>query len=210
MADLKVRKGGSWVDIKPKKRTSSGWVDADVYKRVNGKWVKMSSRKFTKTYNATWTQTYREAGTKRTDYRSEKLCQGRYVLEPWGVMRSLIGFGSVVNDLKGATINKVELYLRNEHWYYYAGGTAVLGYHNHSVRPTKFSHSKSGAVKQKYTARGQAKWITLPNAFGNGLRDKKYRGVSVFINSTNMGYYGIFYGAKDGSNKPKLKITYTK
>ncbi len=210
MADIKVRANNKWVDIKPRKRTSSGWVDVDVYKRSGGAWVKISTQKYTKTYNSTWTQTYRQAGTKRTDYRAEKLCQGRYVHEPWGIMRSLIGFGSMSSDLSGATINKVELYLRNEHWYYYAGGTVSLGYHNHAVRPTRFSHSVSGVTKQKYTSRGQAKWITLPNALGNGLRDKRYRGVSIFQNTTNMNYYGVFYGAKDGSNRPKLKVTYTK
>lgn len=210
MSFLKKWNGSSHVDINPKRWSGSSWVNAEAYKWDGSKWVNMTSQKYTTTWDATWTQTYRENGTKRTDYRSSKLCQGEYLSDPWGLMRSLCGFGDIASTLAGSVINDVQLYLKNEHWYYYAGGKAVIGYHNHSSEPTNFSHSKYGAKTESFSARGQARWIDMPNALAEGIRDGDYKGVSLYSSSNNMNYYGIFYGAGDGSSKPKLKITYTK
>lgn len=210
MSQIKKKTSNGWVDVSIKKRTSNGWVDVDVYKRQDGKWVKLTSQQYTTTWESNWTQTYRQSGTKRTDYRGEKICQGEYLSDPWGIMRSLVGFPDMNSTLSGAKINDVKIYLKNEHWYYNAGGKAVIGYHDHSSRPTTFSHSKYGVKTQSYSSRGQALWIDMPNDFGEGLKDGRYEGFSIYANSSNMNYYGIFYGAKDGSNKPKIKITYTK
>ena len=211
MGNLKKYNGSSWVDVPLKKWNGSAWVEPEVKKWDGSKWVVLNQQKYTTTWNCTWTQTYRSSGTKRTDYRGEKLCQGTYgVTEPWGIMRSLAGFGDIRSTLSGSKINEVKLYLKNEHWWYSAGGTVQIGYHNHSSKPTTFSHSKSNAKSQKYTSRGQALWVAMPKAFGEGIRDGSYKGFSIYANSSNKTYYGIFYGAGDGSNKPKLKITYTK
>lgn len=209
---VKVRKNGAWQDATVKVYKSGAWQEAKIYQRKDGTWIDRSTQTYTKTWTSTWTQTYRESGTKRTDYRAEKICQGEYLSDPWGIMRSLIGFNSsaIQTELSGATISKVQLYLKNEHWYYVAGGTVYIGYHNHSSKPTTFSHSAYGKKTEKYTARGQGKWITLPNALAEGIRDGKYKGISVFANSGSGSYYGIFSGANDGSNAPKLKITYKK
>ncbi|MCP1324283.1 MULTISPECIES: hypothetical protein [Bacillus] len=174
--------------------------------------MNITSQTYTKTWGCTFTQTYREKGTKRTDYRSQKICQGRYVYEPWGIMRSLIGFDDgarIRNELQGARIDKVELYLQNEHWYYYAGGTVVAGFHNHSWKPDTFSHSEYGKAYQKFYDRGTAGWVNLPVALGYGIRDGYYKGVSIFANTGAGEYYGIFNGYGDWG-APQLKITYTK
>lgn len=211
MSLIKRYTGSSFTTINPKRFNGSSWVDVDVYKFDGSKWVNMTSQKYTKTWEANWSQTYRESGTKRTDYRGDMICQGEYLADPWGLMRSLAGFNdaSIRAELAGARIDDVKLYLKNEHWYYYAGGTAIIGYHNHASEPTNFSHSVYKAKSQKFTSRGQALWIDMPNALGEGLRDNRYKGISIFANSTSMEYYGVFYGAHT-SYKPKLKITYTK
>jgi hypothetical protein len=125
-------------------------------------------------------------------------------------MRSLCGFGNIQSVLAGSVIKDVKLYLRNEHWYYNSGGTAVIGVHNHTSEPSTFSHTAYGTKTQSFSSRGQALWIDMPNVVGNGLRDGNYKGISIFANSTSMSYYGVFYGAGDGSSRPKLKITYEK
>lgn len=210
MGLVKRWNGSSMVDINPKKWNGSAWVDVEVYKWDGSKWVNMTSQKYVNTWNSTWTQTYRDSGGKRTDYRANKLVQGYYgESEPWGLQRSLAGFGDIQTSIAGSKIEKVELYLYAEHWWYYAGGTAVIGYHNHSSEPSTFSHSVYGAKSQKFTARGQGQWITMPNTLGEGIRDGKYKGISIFANSYNKEYYGVFNGAGD-SYAPKLKITYTK
>ncbi|KEK23931.1 hypothetical protein [Bacillus gaemokensis] len=213
MGKVKKWNGSNWIDASVKKYNGSSWINADV-KTSNGQgWNNISNQQQSKTWDCSFTQTYREAGTRRTDYRADKICQGRYVYEPWGIMRSLIGFdnGSRIKDeLQGARIDRVELFLHNEHWYYYAGGTLYVGYHNHANEPDLFSHSEYGAKTQKFTSRGQSQWITLPNSLGAGIRDGYYKGVSVFANSGAGEYYGIFSGMWDGSLAPKLRITYTK
>ncbi len=213
MGFIKKYDDSSMVDVPIKKWDSSAWVEPEVKKWDGSKWVVLNQQSYTKTWNTTWTQTYRESGTKRTDDRGGKICQGQYASEPWGIMRSLIGFdnGTTIHDeLAGAKITDVKLYLKNEHWYYNSGGTVVLGYHNHSTEPDTFSHSNYDQKRQAYSARGQAQWIDMPLRLGEGIRDGNYKGVSVYINSTSMNYYGIFYGNSDGSYQPQLKITYIK
>lgn len=212
MSGIKKWNGSAFEDIRPKKWNGSVWENVD-WKKFNGSaWENLTSQQHTMTWTSNWTQTYRESGTKRTDYRSDKICQGEYVSDPWGIMRSLIGFddASMRAELAGATINKVELFLHNEHWYYVSGGTAIIGYHNHDLEPATYSSSVESQKSQKFTSRGQSLWVTMPNALGEGIRDNRYKGVTVFANSQNMEYYGIFSGAYDGANAPKLKITYTK
>lgn len=185
-------------------------MEPEIKKWDGAKWVVMNQQQYTETWEANWSQTYRYTGEKRWDERSEFLGQGQYVPSNfWGLQRSLAGFPSMASKLAGARIDDVKLYLRNDHWYYHAGGTAVIGYHNHSLEPSTFSHSKYKAKVQRYEARGQALWIDMPNEFGEGLRDGKYRGISLFANAESMHYYGFFYGA-NSSYRPKIKITYTK
>ncbi|MGE7016892.1 hypothetical protein ACQKIY_25700 [Bacillus mycoides] len=212
MGNIKKRNNSYWEDVPVKMWNGSSWQDAKVYKWDGSGWSNMTTQTVTKTWGCTFTQTYREAGTKRTDYRGEKICQGRYVYEPWGIMRSIIGFDDgarIRNELQGARIDKVELYLQNEHWYYYAGGTVVAGFHNHSGKPNTFSHSEYGQSYQKFYDRGTAGWVNLPVALGYGIRDGYYKGVSIFANTGNGEYYGIFNGYGDWG-APQLKITYTK
>lgn len=201
---------GKAVSTNPKVFKDGKWVDADVYKSQDGKWQNMTSQTYVKTFDATWTQSYRDTNAKRPDWKAGKLCQGRYIEEPWGIQRSLCGFGDIKSQLAGAKILKVELYLCNQHWYYMAGGNAVIGYHNHAYEPDTFSHSVYNALTTSFSARGQARWINMPLALGEGIRDGRYKGISLFANTENKSYYGYFYGVADGSKKPKLKVTYAK
>ncbi|GAA3304826.1 hypothetical protein GCM10020295_56970 [Streptomyces cinereospinus] len=53
---------------------------------------------------------------------------------------SLIGFpASLGTDLSGATIQKAEVYLYFDHWYYNGGGKAVIKAHKFTSRPSTFS-----------------------------------------------------------------------
>jgi hypothetical protein len=207
---IKKWNGSSWQTINPKRWNGSSWVNLDIYKWDGSKWVNLTSQQYTTTWNATWSQTYRSTNEKRTDTRGNtNMMQGDSGQDPWNINRSLCGFGDIQSTLAGSKINKVELYMKSKHWWYYAGGTAVIGYHNHSSEPSTFSHSKYGAKYQKFNYRGHAQWITMPNEFAEGIRDGRYKGFSLYASSTSKEYYGEIYGAYD-SYEPKLKITYTK
>ncbi len=211
MSRIKRWSGSEWYDARVKRWNGSSWDDAKVNMWNGSSWSNISSQTYTETFWASWTQTYRQTGSRRTDYRADKLVQGYYgEAEPWGLQRSLCGFGDIQSKLAGARIKKVELYLYAEHWWYYAGGTAVIGYHNHSNEPDYFGHSVYGAKYQRFTSRGQGMWIDMPIALGEGIRDGYYKGISIFADSYSRDYYGVFSGAWDGENAPRLKITYEK
>ena len=209
MSNIKKWNGSEWTSISPKRWNGSSWVDVDIYKWDGSKWVNLTSQTYEKTWTATWSQTYRSTGEKRTDYRSSSLMQGDSGQDPWNIQRSLCGFGDIASSLDGAKISKVELYLKSKHWWYTSGGTAVIGYHNHSSEPTTFSHSKAGAKTSKFTSRSDANWITMPIAFGEGIRDGRYKGFSLYKNSTSKTYYGEISGAST-SSPPKIRIKYVK
>ncbi|PGA05637.1 hypothetical protein [Bacillus mycoides] len=209
--DIKTLRNGQWVDAELYTRRNGQWVRAEAYTRRNGQWANVTSQTYADTFWSSWTQTYRTSGTKRTDYRADKLVQGYYgEAEPWGLQRSLCGFGDIQSKIAGSRIKKVELYLYAEHWWYYAGGTVVIGYHNHSNEPDRFGHSVYGAKYQRFTSRGQGMWIDMPIALGEGIRDGYYKGISIFADSYSRDYYGVFSGAWDGGVAPRLKITYEK
>lgn len=209
MGRVKQWRNGAWQDAKIMQWRNNQWVNVEVMQFRNGTWENITTQTYTKTWEATWSQTYRSTGAKRTDYRGGSIMQGDSGEDPWNVQRSLCGFGNMQSTLAGAEITDVKLYLKAKHWWYYAGGTAVIGYHNHATEPTTFSHSKYSAKTQKFNSRSHAQWIDMPNAFGEGIRDGKYKGFSIFANSTSKTYYGEFNGAST-SYKPKLKITYKK
>lgn len=202
--------GSSFVDVPVKKWNGSAWVEPEVKKWDGSKWVVINQQQYTRTWDSTWTQSYGSDNQKRNNERGNKLIQGDSGLDHWGIHRSLCGFGDIKTVLAGAKINDVKLYLRSEHWWYYSGGTAVIGYHNHSSEPSTFSHSKYGAKSQSFDSRGHAQWIDMPNELAEGIRDGSLKGISIYASSESKNYYGVFNGAGDGSYKPKLKITYTK
>jgi hypothetical protein len=212
VSQIKRWNGSSWSAINPKRWNGGSWVEVEAYKWDGGKWVNMTSQQYTSSWGATWTQTYRESGGKRTN-SGDLMYQGRFndYYTSWGLMTSMAGFNDadMRSKLAGARIDRVQLYLRSQHWYYYSGGTAYIGYHNVSGEPSSYSSVKYGAKTQKFTSRGHAMWVDMPIDFGNGLRDGRYRGIVLDVNSTSHNYYGYFYGASSGY-RPQIKITYTK
>lgn len=159
-----------------------------------------SVKQYTKTWTASWSGSYKNRSTYNSYYGSKAL-QG-YYSGTNGVQASLIGF-PIGSTLNGATIKKVEVYLYAAHWYYNAGGTAVIRTHQHTSRPGSFS-TESGSKRIPFKI-GQGKWVDITSIFENNDR-----GVTLDPgNTTNRQYYGRFHGAYE-ANKPKLRVTYTK
>ncbi|MFB7545093.1 MULTISPECIES: hypothetical protein [Streptomyces] len=159
-------------------------------------------KKYTKTYNATWSGSYaRRAGYN--SYYGNQMLQG-YYSSTNGTQASLCGFGGTLSsDLSGATINKAELYLYFAHWYSNAGGKAVIKAHGLTSRPSTFS-SDSEAMTVSW-ARNQGKWVDITAIFDS----TKWRGIALDPNSTSSTYYGRARGVGE-SNAPQLRVTYTK
>lgn len=124
-------------------------------------------------------------------------------------------FNAIQNDLDGATISKVELYLYSNHWYYNGGGTSVIGFHSDTGDTVPSSwDSVSGKNTDAVTPRIQfpkpgSHWVDItdnsPNDWKNGGKTGVLLGPGP---TTDKTYYGTFNGPGQ-SNKPLLRITYT-
>lgn len=169
---------------------------------------------YTKTYNGNWSQTYNGSGSQK----SGDTCDQGDFGDSAGNRRSLIGFpySSIMSDLTGATLVSIKLSLYAEHWYYDAGGTAVIGTHDYTSKPGTWADSR---VLQNRTT--VANWpkpgkkvLTLSNAtFGADFQSGAAKGIALGPgNSSSLTYYGKFSGitAPTTGNRPILTITYTK
>ncbi|MEU9775298.1 hypothetical protein [Streptomyces sp. NPDC047968] len=160
------------------------------------------TKQYTQTYTASWSGTYANRSSYNS-YYGNKCVQGYYSSNN-GTQAALIGFpSSLGSDLSGAKIQKVELYLYYDHWYYNGGGKAVIKAHSHTSRPSKFS-SDSEAQTISW-GRNVGKWIDITNVFDSTA----WRGVALDPNSTDKTYYGRAQGVGQ-AHPPQLRVTYIK
>ena len=183
--------------------------------------ITSTTKTYVDTFPATWSESYDGDGkVKPSQYTMGRLYQGRYgrhntidniQYDPiyWGVQRSLIGFDTkkLQASLKGANIQKIELYLKNEHFWYAKGGRAGIVSHSFSSKPNKFNFVSS-VVDAGFT-KGQGKWVILPHTLGTHLKNGTMTGFGLYRNTQQLDYYGYFSGA-NSSNRPMLRVTYTK
>lgn len=165
---------------------------------------------YTKTYTSTWTRSYQGDGSLRIS--NGDMYQG-YYSSTNGNQRSLIGFDddTIRADLAGATIDKVELRLDNTHFYNNSGGTAVIGTHSYGSAPSTWSGGTVNESRETESwAKGALKWVTLSNSFGTDFKSGAATGIALGPgDTTSLTYYSYWVG-QNGTNKPQLKITYTK
>lgn len=215
MPKIHFRDGGVWKDATVKKRSNSAWVDADVFVYEGGKWNNATKQTITKTWTSIWSRSYQGDGTKRADsqYGNTRMYQGEYndAWNSWGLQRSMMAFNmtAIRADLSGAEIKDVKLYLKNYHWYFSSGGTAVIGLHNSMSEPTTFQQTYYSWKQEFFSGRGQSKWVDIGEQIGRTMRDGNHSGFTLMSQHSNHKYYGYFYGA-DSAYAPKLQITYVK
>lgn len=118
--------------------------------------------------------------------------------------------GYIQGLLRGARIEKVELFLYADHFGYYSGGEAVVGVHNARGWQEYFSETTHGVARARYYGRNTSQWIQLPNWVGDGFRDNWIAGITTKADSPNLWQYGVFAGTNEGWKKPKLRFTYWK
>lgn len=150
-----------------------------------------------RTYNAAWTRSWR-GSTIVTDF----LHHGYY----GGLQRySMAGFpAQMATDLAGATIQKVEIYLDNQHWWSSAGGTALIGRSTATSAPASPQTSGGAAFAATGWPVGQARWVTAPAGWWSATHRAITLGEGAGTSTTN---YGKFANALSAV---KLRVTYTK
>ena len=157
-----------------------------------------TKRRYTKTYNSTSFHTYDNNGNETSD---ADVVQGLYAGGPSRLRRrGGWKFPSFTNDLSGAKVEKVEMYVYMNHSYYTAGATVNVATHNGNVGNSLSSFRQITGWK-----RNTGKWITLPSSMYNGFKNGTYKGVGVI--STNS--YAEQYARFNGSGA-KIRVTYVK
>jgi hypothetical protein len=164
---------------------------------------------YVKTYAANWSETFQSDGDGRN---ISEMYQG-YYSGTNGNQYSLCGmpYSTIQTDLSGATVKKVRLYLNNNHFYNNSGGTAIVGTHTYTSEPSSASLSNVSENLASFSfAKGEAKWVTLPNSIGTAFKGGTARGIALGPGpSTSATYYGYFAG-NGQSGEPVLEITYEK
>lgn len=168
---------------------------------------------YTTTYNGSWYQTYKGDGTQKTDTTAN---QGQYSSSD-GNQRSLIGFdyAKIQNDLNGATITACSVTLYAEHWYLNAGGTAVIGTHDYTAKPSTWTDSRvnQNRVQSSGWPKPGKRTVSLGTTIGTEFKTGVSKGIALGPGpTTSTTYYGKFSGttASTVGNRPTLTITYTK
>jgi hypothetical protein len=167
---------------------------------------------YTKDYSATWSGTYRSGG----DYSSSHgvtMVQGNSGDGYLGDARGLVGFNDaqIRKDLAGATIKACYITLYANHWWENNGGTARIGTHRYSSRPSVIggaSINSQRVTSGSWPKPGKRK-VSLGTTIGNEFKSGTTRGIMVGGTNGSNDQYGKFNG-NGQSNEPVLTIVYTK
>ncbi|MFD7338475.1 hypothetical protein ACFV98_21070 [Streptomyces violascens] len=158
--------------------------------------------RYSKTYSASWSGSYSNRGAYNS-YYGNQMMQG-YYSGTNGTQASLVGFpAALANDLAGAKIESVQLYLYFEHWYANSGGRAVIKAHGHATRPSTFSSDGTSIVVD--WGRNEGKWVDITKVFD----ETRWRGIALDPANSASIYYGRAQGV-GAANPPQLRVIYTK
>jgi hypothetical protein len=130
-----------------------------------------------------------------------------------GDARGLCGFDDdqIRRDTSGATITACYITLYANHWYENNGGTARIGTHKYSSRPSSIS---SGNLNPQRISSGSwpkpgKRKVSLGTTIGNEFKSGTARGIMVGGTNGSNDQYGKFNG-NGQSNEPVLTIVYVK
>lgn len=169
---------------------------------------------YKKTYYATWSRSYNGSNATRfndptTLYQGASLESG----DSNGNQRSLMGFNiaAIMADLKGASVTGATVSLYALHWWYYAGGTAYLGTHTYTSKPSTYNTANGVERKWKQTKWPRNAWRSVNIGAAGGVLFQKgtAKGIVVGWGDNDHETYGYFAGATM-SQRPYLTITYKK
>lgn len=174
------------------------------------------TKRYTKTYSTNWSRSWDQGGG-RVHSTNGEMVQGTY---PDGNGSRVAWYGfpfsTIQSDLSGATVNKVEVYLYYDHWYFNGGGTASIGYHNSTATSApSYDGTKDNLDCKQFSgwAVNQGKWVDITSGGGftaSSWKSGAHTGIVISGNgSSSLTYYGKARGNSE-SHEAQLRITYTK
>ncbi|WP_454844454.1 hypothetical protein [Priestia megaterium] len=131
-------------------------------------------------------------------YGQNEVVQGKW--GSYGIYRGLWFFS--LPSLSGKTITQIRMFVHRKK----AGGNAapVTTYfkpHTYTSKPSGVPSYQSPQTTASFKP-NEGKWITIPSSFYAGFVSGSYKGIGIYINSTNQNYYAKFDATA------KLEITY--
>ncbi|MEH7091357.1 hypothetical protein ICR95_22270 [Priestia megaterium] len=131
-------------------------------------------------------------------YGQNEVVQGKW--GSYGIYRGLWFFS--LPSLSGKTITQIRMFVHRKK----AGGNAapVTTYfkpHTYTSKPSGAPSHQSPQTTASFKP-NEGKWITIPSSFYAGFVSGSYKGIGIYINSTNQNYYAKFDATA------KLEITY--
>jgi hypothetical protein len=167
---------------------------------------------YTKNYSATWSGTFRSNGAYSSSHGAT-MVQGNSGDGYLGDARGLVGFNSsqIRKDLAGATIKSCHITLYANHWWENNGGTARIGTHDYTNRPSSISsgHLDTQRVSSGGWPKPGKRKVSLGTTIGNEFKSGASKGIMVGPTNDSHDQYGRFNG-NGQSNEPVLTIVYVK
>ncbi len=168
---------------------------------------------YTKNYSCTWSGTYRSNGDL-SDSHGNTMVHGDSGADSWlNDARSLAGFNwqQIMSDTAGSTIKECYITLYASHWYWNDGGTARIGTHNYTGKPSTWAGSRVNEQRissSDWPKPGKRK-VSLGTTIGNEFKSGASKGIALGPTNGTKTQYGKFNG-NGQSYEPVLTIVYVK
>lgn len=132
--------------------------------------------------------------------------------------RSMLAFHSqMLSDMPGATISRVRVRLKAEHWYNNNGGATNVGAHSYTTLPSGFSRLTTYTQTiPTWTSKTGVQWFDLPSSWFAGINGSSpngvIRGLTFGDGDSGISNYGYFNGdpSSAASVRPIIEVTFTK
>jgi len=169
---------------------------------------------YTKQYQALWSGAY-NSKLERRPYVDVYQGKRRDDTSNDGNRRSMIGFSDqIVNDLAGATINSMRVFLYRSGGYLSGNAEVRIGLHNAINRPEVLDATKvtwyTERVGKYYFGKGQGRWINIPQEWWNGFKTGTHRGIYIGAAVNDHYNYDVQISGAGKTQGPILEIKYTK
>jgi len=168
----------------------------------------------TRRYQSTWTGMYQgdNARIKSVEFGGQGQAQGDRFSN--GNKRSLYGFPEqIVNDLAGAEINSMRLFLQAGSAVSNTGTRTRIGAHGSVNRPENTMNGLTVYVERlgrPLIRKGQGIWVRIPTDSFASWKNGTFKGIMIGPGSSSDPLHEILFKGASEVGAPILEITYTK
>ena len=199
--------GSAWTDVQQVRRwTGSQWVKVPLKRWSGSQWINTIQYIYTNQFAMTDHQTFWNNGTRDNQFPNEHF-QGVWNGNTGDLRHDLIIFNytDIASILQNSNIQQVRVRLQRLSTVHGSSGEATVVINSHNIDSVPSTWNGSGLTQQAVEGftRGQEKWVVLPNAVGEGLRDGTIKGLAISTTNTSISYY-----ARMDTGRTLLEITY--